>query len=460
MSGNVNLYIDFGSIFTKVTAIDIEKEEITGTGKAYTTLDSDISEGLNDAINDLFKKTGELEFKEKFACSSAMGGLKMITIGLVPHYTAQASQMAALGAGARVLKVYAYKLKDEDIREISEMDVDVILICGGTDGGNKDNVIFNCEQIAKIKKDLSIVYAGNSSAVYDCRRILEGTFKDIRITENVMPELGELNIEPVRKTIKEVFLERLIRAKGFIKSQRHLSGILMPTSSAILSASALLAKGTDNEKGYGELMVVDCGGSTTDVYSIADKEPEKEGIILKGISEPYEKHTAEGDLGIRYSAESLEDNIDILKLQISRDDSEFDVDKHIEYISKDVKFIPEDDISKKVDQILCQNAVKIAVERHAGYIETEYSEYGAVFIQTGKDLSRVGYIIGTGGAIINSINPKEIMNEALLGKDESGILKPVHAKMLIDKLCIMYALGLLGENEPDKAVRMLKKYVK
>lgn len=461
MGENINLYIDFGSTFTKVTAIDIDKEEVIGSSVACTTVNSDISEGLNNALEKLFAKTGELKINEKFASSSAAGGLKMATIGLVPQLTAEASKRAALGAGAKVQKVFAYKLSDVDIEEINGMDIDVILLCGGTDGGNKDNIIYNAQMIAKSNKDVPIIYAGNKDAAYDCRSELEKTFNDIRFTDNVMPELGEINVEPVRKTIREVFLERIIKAEGFTKAQRTLSGILMPTPSAVLNAAKLLAVGTENETGIGELIVVDPGGSTTDVHSIAKGEPTKEGIELQGLPEPFEKRTVEGDLGLRYTVSSLVEicGIDEIKGQLENTLPIEELKEHIQMLSEDIKYIPQSNDKKKIDNIICKIAVDVACERHVGRIETSYTPLGQVDVQTGKDLTKIENVIGTGGAIISSNNPKDVLEGVLFKESEANILKPMSPKFFVDKSYIMYALGLLGENYPDKAVRMLKKYI-
>ena len=104
------LLVDFGSTNTKATAVDVENCEILGTAAAYTTVETDINNGLHDAIQILEKTTGHLEFGETYACSSAAGGLKMISCGLVPELTAQASREASLGAGAKVWKTYSFQL--------------------------------------------------------------------------------------------------------------------------------------------------------------------------------------------------------------------------------------------------------------------------------------------------------------------------------------------------------------
>ncbi|MCX7904683.1 MAG: glutamate mutase L, partial [Caloramator sp.] len=133
------LLIDFGSTYTKLTAVDLEKEEVLATAKDLTTVQTDIMIGFNNAFEKLKEKIdiSKVNFVEKLACSSAAGGLKMIAIGLVPELTAEAAKRAALGAGARILGVYSYELTKHEMEEIVKKKPDIILLAGGTDGGNK-----------------------------------------------------------------------------------------------------------------------------------------------------------------------------------------------------------------------------------------------------------------------------------------------------------------------------------
>jgi uncharacterized protein (TIGR01319 family) len=112
------LLIDFGSTFTKITAIDPKHEKILGTAKSHTTINTDINIGLNNAIEKLFRNTGNINFSSKLACSSAAGGLKMVAIGLVPDLTSEAAKRAALNAGSKLLKTFSYELTFKDLKEI------------------------------------------------------------------------------------------------------------------------------------------------------------------------------------------------------------------------------------------------------------------------------------------------------------------------------------------------------
>ena len=147
------LLIDFGSTYTKVTAADVDEGRLLGTANAYTTVQSDINNGLSDALSKLEKVTGKLDFCERYAASSAAGGLRMLASGLVPELTAEAAKCASLGAGAKVLKTYAFKLNEDDADEIKAINPDIFLLVGGTDGGNTDCILHNAHVLADIGGD-------------------------------------------------------------------------------------------------------------------------------------------------------------------------------------------------------------------------------------------------------------------------------------------------------------------
>ena len=120
-------------------------------------------------------------------------------------------------------------------------------------------------------------------------RSLTAGNKEVVVAENVMPEIGVLKVEQVRLIIRELFIKRIIDAKGLKNAERFIDSILMPTPTAVLNAARLLAEGTPNEPGLGDLVIVDIGGATTDIHSIGLGAPTEAGVIQKGLPEPYVK---------------------------------------------------------------------------------------------------------------------------------------------------------------------------
>jgi uncharacterized protein (TIGR01319 family) len=455
------LLIDFGSTYTKLTAVDIVKEEILATSKALTTVSSDIMIGFNNALEQIMEKLTVLEvnFIDKLACSSAAGGLKMIAIGLVPELTAEAAKRAALGAGARILGVYSYELSRSEMEEIKARKPDIILLAGGTDGGNKDCIIHNANLISKHIKDIPVVVAGNKNARDDIEDLFKENKVFYRATDNVMPRLNTINVEPAREVIREIFMEKIIEAKGMKKAENFISGILMPTPAAVLKAAKVLADGTDLEEGIGELIVVDIGGATTDVHSIASGEPTKPGVTLRGLQEPYLKRTVEGDLGMRVSAESLWEAAGTRKIKKYIPDTQYNVEERCKYLQSNVNQLPKTPEEISFDEALGMVATEISLERHVGMIESVYTPMGIIYSQVGKDLMEAKYLIGTGGILVHSNNPEKILSAGLFNSETPNFLKPIRPEIMIDKTYILSAMGLLAEKYPESAIRIMKKYI-
>ncbi|MDO6355192.1 methylaspartate mutase accessory protein GlmL [Caloramator sp. CAR-1] len=455
------LLIDFGSTYTKLTAVDLENEEILATAKDLTTVQTDIMIGFNNAFEKLKEKIdlSQVNFVEKLACSSAAGGLKMIAIGLVPELTAEAAKRAALGAGARILGVYSYELTKHEMEEIVKKKPDIILLAGGTDGGNKDCILHNAKLIAQYIKDVPIVVAGNKNAQDEIDDILNDAHVYHKITENVMPRLNQINVEPAREVIREIFMEKIVEAKGMKRAEEFISGILMPTPAAVLKAARILADGTDKEEGIGELIIVDIGGATTDVHSISSGEPSKAGVTLRGLQEPYAKRTVEGDLGMRVSAVSLWEAAGTRRIKKFVPNTKYDVEERCKFLQANVNFIPKEEEDIEFDEALGMVATEMATERHVGLIESVYTPMGIIYSQVGKDLLNVRYLIGTGGVIVHSRNPKKILSAGKFNPDTPNYLKPMNPEILVDKEYILSAMGLLAEKYPDKAIRIMKKYI-
>lgn len=450
------LLIDFGSTYTKVTAVDVESEQLLGRADSYTTIQTDVNDGLENALRKLREITGPIEFAERYACSSAAGGLRMVTSGLVPELTAEAARQASLGAGAKVMKVFSFQLTEDDIEEILAINPDIFLLVGGTDGGNTECILHNAKMLASVEFSFPVVIAGNRSAARECARILEG--HEVHICENVMPKFGVLNTEPTRAKIREIFLTKIIQAKGLSKAASLISGILMPTPSAVMKAMELLANGCEGETGIGELVAVDVGGATTDIYSMADGMPATADTVYKGLPEPYAKRTVEGDIGMRYSIHGIVDAQGKRKLCQLSGLTEERAMELVELLSSNTDLLPEPGSDlEKLDYALACMAVETAVARHAGTMEETYTLMGLTYVQSGKDLRNVQQVVVTGGCLIHTARTPEIARHALYSAADPMSLRPLKADVRVDRSYILAAMGLLSEHYPQTALRIMKK---
>lgn len=468
MVDDIYLLVDVGSTYTKIVAVDLTTEEIIGRAQAPTTVQSTVLEGLKDALSKLTIHgraidDATIRKSKKLASSSAAGGLCIVSVGLVPDLTLEAAQKAALGAGAKVVGSYAYELDADGLRHIEESGCDMVLVVGGTDGGNKDVILHNAKMLADTAVDVPFVVAGNRVVSGQVKEVLESSGKYVEKTENVLPELDRLNVEPARSCIRDIFMKRIVHAKGLDKAQEYVGDILMPTPMATLKAACLLADGSGSEPGLGELMVVEVGGATTNVHSVATGYSAGDMVVTKGIPEPYAKRTVEGDLGIRYNAATILDIVGVQKVlgnvpgQPGLAASELET--AVLFLSEHVGFVPTSGRDLAIDAGLARSAVEVAVERHAGTIKESWGPGGEIRVQHGKDLTELRTIIGTGGIFAYNPHSANVLEAAMFNKENPFSLKPRDPDVFIDRNYMMYGIGLLSSVAPDTALRIAKKYL-
>lgn len=451
------LLSDFGSTFTKLCAVDPEREEVIGTASSFTTIETDIHDGFQNALAILEERTGELDIIKHTSCSSAAGGLRMLVSGLVPELTAEAAKTAALGAGAKVVHVFAHELTDEDLELIEELNPDIFLLTGGTDGGNKSCILENAEALADIKFSKPIIVAGNRSANRKIRKIFEEAGLDFVICANVMPRLDVLNIKEVQDEIRKVFLNEIVKAKGLSRIKGMISNILLPTPASLLAAMKLLAEGTEEEAGLGDLIAADPGGATTDVYSLADGAPQDMNTVMKGLPEPFAKRTVEGDIGMRYSLNGI---LDAAGVETVAERAGLSVEETLalcDDLAKHTYKVPEDEKLARLDNALVASALEVAIDRHCGKVDEVYTPMGKAYAQTGKDLRHVKRLILTGGAVINSKNPQDLAKYVAWNPQVPYSLRPKELHVYLDKKYILSAMGVLSQDFPDMALRIMKK---
>lgn len=454
------LTADIGSTYTKLTAIDSIRKKIIATSSAFTTIETDVMEGFSSAYGQLKKIAANFEYDQLLCCSSAGGGLKMVALGLVPELTSKAAKLAAASAGAKVVKTYAFEISQSEQNEIFEIDPDLVLLCGGTDGGNKEVILSNARRLTQIQRSFTIIAAGNKSASFELEKIFSESGKAFVITENVMPEFNKLNIEPARQKIRELFISRIIEAKGLSRIQKLCKTAIIPTPLAVLDGCELLSKGTKSISGIGDLMAIDLGGATTDIYSIAKGKPTRTNVTVRGLPEPASKRTVEGDLGMRYSLSPLVNGLELNDLS-----DELGVERAIladwidACIQNPALLPPPGSIEQKVEEFLARNAVRIATERHCGSYQSVYTPFGQMFTLTGKDLSAVPFVIGIGGAIINSHRPHYILEGVKPLVNDFEYAKPENPHFLIDKKYIFASMGLISSVDADLAITLLKQEI-
>jgi uncharacterized protein (TIGR01319 family) len=314
---NVIVATDCGSTTTKAILIEKIGDEYRQTyrGEAPTTVEApfeDVTRGVLNAIAEIeeLSKRKILDGERIItpchdaqtgvdiyvSTSSAGGGLQMMVTGVVQNMTGESAQRAALGAGAIVIDVLASndgRLPHEKIERIRSMRPDMILMSGGTDGGAVTHVVEMAEYIAAaeprprfgVTYKLPLIYAGNKDAQPQVKRILDEKTA-LEVTDNIRPVLERENLAPARNKIHDLFLEHVMQqAPGYKKLIDMTGAPIMPTPAAVGLIMETIAK-----REHLNLIGVDIGGATTDVFSIFD------GVFNRTVS---------ANLGMSYSISNV-----------------------------------------------------------------------------------------------------------------------------------------------------------
>ena len=442
------LVAEIGSTTTVVNAfsgIYDYKPKLIVPGQAPTSvLEGDVTIGLKAAIDQIGKEINT-EHAEVFATSSAAGGLKMTVHGLVYDMTVKAAKEAALGAGANIHIITSGPLSKYDIHKIESIKPNIILIAGGVDYGEKQTALNNAFEIAKLKLNIPIIYAGNCVNVDEIKDIFT-SFEQINylhVTENVYPKIDELNVEPTRAIIQEVFEQHIIHAPGMNTVRNMIKGNIIPTPGAVMLAAKLL------EKDLGDLVVFDVGGATTDIHSVTSGSEEVNKVLIS--PEPKAKRTVEGDLGVYINRQNLIDSIGLKKIA---NELSISIEELNELIAS-YQPIPNESQVPLV-KLLTKEALSLALFRHCGNYRNLYGTGGKTKVAEGKDLTNVKYVIGTGGALTRLPGHKDIMHDVLHKQDITKLMPSKDTEVLVDNDYIMASLGVLSIKYPNQALVLLR----
>ncbi|WP_018352577.1 glutamate mutase L [Longispora albida] len=424
--------VDVGSTFTKLAVVDTETGTLAATASHPTTLDSDVLHGVDAAV----AATG-LKLDELRACSSAGGGLRLGVIGYEALVTAEAGYRVGMSAGAKVAHVTTGALTTAAVAELAAARPDVLLLVGGTDGGDTDTIVHNARKIAKSRLKVPVVVAGNAGATEEILGILEG--RTAVACENVLPKIGALNPSSARLALRDVFLRHVIGGKKLSRGPRFASLVRGATPDIVLTAVELLD---------GDVVVADVGGATTDVYSVLTPDPEREaGVRGEVAGTLWRSRTVEGDLGVRWGAAGVVEAAVREKLISPEEETVLGLAAQARVANP--AYLADD---LTVDARLAELAITVALRRHArGERATPEGPY-----RGGKDLREVRLVIGSGGVLRTlPAGASDALLAAALADHAGGWPTPRAASRGVDTAYVLAAAGLLASDHPDTARQLL-----
>ena len=429
--------VDVGSTFTKAALVELGTGELLGTASHRTTIDTDVMDGVEACRSSL----GAAADAEVLACSSAGGGLRLAVVGYEREVTAEAGYRVGLSAGARVVHVASGELRVEDLHDLAVAKPDVVLLVGGTDGGNAEVLLHNARRLASSRLRVPVVVAGNAAARDEVLAVLDGRVRTVLAAANVLPDIGRLDPRPAREAIREVFIRHVIGGKKLSRRADFPAMVRAATPDAVLAGVELLADGAGDVPGAGDVLVVDVGGATTDVYSVVTPQGE-DAVLRKEVVEVlWRSRTVEGDLGMRWNAVGVVDAAAGERLLAPGEEDRLRpaaVER-----AADPAYLPVSDDDRAVDARLAELAVTVALRRHG---------------RGGKDLREVRVVVGSGGVLRHG---SAAVREQVLAPARTDLAGgwplPEAARSVVDDRYVLAAAGLLSAEHPETAVLLLAR---
>lgn len=476
----VILATDCGSTTTKAILIERQADGTyrqTYRGEAPTTVENpfaDVTIGVVNAVTEI----GELAHRrlvddndriihpatDKEGCdiyistSSAGGGLQMMVAGVVKEMTAASAKRAALGAGAIVMDTIASNDKRRDhekIQRIRELRPDMILISGGTDGGDAKKVVEIAELIAPAKPQprfggefsLPIIFAGNKDAAPFVKKTFDtsGGGVDLQIVDNLRPVLERENLGPARDAIHDMFLEHVMaHAPGYDKLMSWTDAPIMPTPGAVGNILQRIAKDQNIN-----VVGVDIGGATTDVFSVFS------GTFNRTVS---------ANLGMSYSISNVcaEAGMANVLRWVHFDMDERELRNRVKNKMIRPTTIPQTQEALIFEQAVAREALRLAYIQHKEFATTlkgvqQQRTVGDTFSQqvSGQsivDNMKLDLMVASGGVLSHAPRMNQTAMLLIDAFEPEGF-----TTLAKDSIFMMPHLGVLAEVHPQAAVEVFEK---
>jgi len=470
---------DCGSTTTKAILIEKKPEGYRQTfrGEAPTTVEApfeDVTRGVLNAIAEVEELSGRTILDGEtiitpsgaggdpqrgvdiyISTSSAGGGLQMMVAGAVQSMTGESAQRCALGAGAIVMDVLASndgRLPHEKIERIRSLRPDMILLSGGTDGGTVTHVVEMAEYIAAAEPrprlgmsyNLPLIYAGNKDVRPRIQEIL-GEKTALTITDNIRPVLERENLTPARNKIHDLFLEHVMaQAPGYKKLISWAGAPIIPTPAAVGMIMESLAR----RDGI-NLIGVDIGGATTDVFSVFNGVFNWTVSAILGMSYSISNVLTEAGLAniMRWVPFSIEEQT--LRNRIKN--------KMIRPTT-----IPQTLDELQIEHAISREALRLALDHHKSLatglkgVQQERT-ISDIFEQKGSgstliDMLKLDLIVGSGGILSHA--PRRVQSMLMM----VDAYQPLGVTTLaVDSIFMMPHLGVLSTVNEQAATEVFVK---
>ena len=472
------LATDCGSTTTK--AILIQKIDgvyrQTYRGEAPTTVEApfeDVTRGVLNAAQEIGELMGRKLIHDDgsgiitpennsnnegvdiyISTSSAGGGLQVVVGGVVRSMTTESAMRAALGSGAIVMDAFSTNDKrppHEQIEKIRQLRPDMILLAGGIDGGTKKHVIALAERICAAQPrtrlggnfNLPIIFAGNKEVREQITQLLQDICA-LEIVDNVRPIMEREDLAPARDKIHDLFMEHVMaQAPGYGKLMQWVGTPIMPTPGAVGQIMKTIA-----QQRKINILGVDIGGATTDVFSVF-------GSIFN--------RTVSANLGMSYSISNVlaEAGLPHVLRWIPFPIDKKELRNRIGNKMIRPTTIPQTLEELQIEQAIAREALRLAFIQHKTFavglkgVQKRRSIADA-FSQKGNDtivqMMDLQLIVGSGGVLSHAPRRAQTMRMLIDAYQPEG-----YTEIAVDSIFMMPHLGVLSTINIKAATDVFEK---
>jgi uncharacterized protein (TIGR01319 family) len=352
------------------------------------------------------------------------------------------------------------RMNHEKIERIRHLRPDMILMAGGEDGGTVKHVVEMAELVSGADPKprlgagykLPVIYAGNVEAQDEIKNTLKDKV-DLIVTDNIRPKLETENLGPARDKIHDLFMEHVMKqAPGYNKlmdwtrGPDHENVPIMPTPAAVGNIMQTIAQEENIE-----VLGVDIGGATTDVFSVFTEEH----IFNRTVS---------ANLGMSYSISNVlaSAGLDNIMRWVPFDIDEGELRNMIKNKMIRPTTIPFLLKELVLEQAIAKEALRLAFIQHKDFASSlkgmqKQRDISEAFSQSTSgativDMMSLDLLVGSGGVLSHAPRRNQTFMMLIDAFLPEGI-----TQIAVDSIFMMPHLGVLSEISTKAATEVFRK---
>lgn len=272
----MKIYLDIGSTCIKGHITD---EDIS------FYIDRDYSINPGSQVKSILEQKISTINDEVFISSSANGGLRVVLIGLTESLSSKICYSLISSSGGNVVQCFSGN--NPELSELLEdHKVDIYVVARGTSGQmsfeSKKSLLDLMSRLMDKGVDMSKVICATSIEVFPQK------FNEIRCIPAILTDRLDISGEKLSSALKDIYIDDLIDSKGLRDIADIVNTHIHPTPQIVHKGFENVVIGsTKDQLGTKNILCLDIGGATTDIYFPKLSANSQDGINI--LTAPTER---------------------------------------------------------------------------------------------------------------------------------------------------------------------------